>query len=162
MKSQKQCVYESVIKFFTQNKTSFKDGQIARELIDTEGRKVIHDMIFEGFKSGEVALKKEMTDDEIRKYIPGLLSNHLRKDTRLNGGDKYEAKNPGSMTGNSDPQIKNMRLLVKQYEGQPEEAKLRESLDAMVEAWKAKNGKKSATVKVDASLIPDEFKKYVA
>jgi hypothetical protein len=96
MKSQKECVYESVINFFKENGIKFSEGQNAKDLIDTEGRKLIHNQILASFKSGAVSLKIEMNDEELTKYIPALLSNHLRKDTRLNGGEKYEAAEPGN------------------------------------------------------------------
>ena len=35
----------------------------------------------------------------------------LRKDTRLNGGTKYEAKNPGSRRGSADAQVVALRKL---------------------------------------------------
>jgi len=42
-------------------------------------------------------------DAKLRSYCSGLQSNWLRKDTRLNGGVKYVAKNPGSRAGSTDP-----------------------------------------------------------
>ena len=77
-----------------------------------EQRASVKQIIYEGFKSGAIVLSKNYDDKELMEYIPGLISNWLRKDKRLNGGVKYEAKNPGSRTGVTDPQLVAMRSLL--------------------------------------------------
>lgn len=66
-----------------------------------------------GFQTGAIQLEKTFTESELKAYVSGLLSNWLRKDTRLNGGTKYEAKNPGSRAGAGDSSMKEMRKLLK-------------------------------------------------
>ncbi len=82
----------------------------------TDQRKSVNQILFEGIRSGSVELRDGHaghTDDKVLKsYVSGLQSNWLRKDPRLNGNVKYEAKNPGSRAGSTDPQIKAMRLLL--------------------------------------------------
>ena len=74
----------------------------------------ILEIVLEGFMSGEVELSSESKRNEayLRKYIPGLVNNHVRKDKRLNGGTEYVAKNPGSRQGAGDPQLKALRGLL--------------------------------------------------
>ena len=72
----------------------------------------IEDRVFQFFKSGECTHSKQPSDAQLKKYIPGLVNNWLRKDKRLNGGNKYVAKNPGSRTGSGDEILKNLRLLL--------------------------------------------------
>jgi hypothetical protein len=45
--------------------------------------------LMEMFSVGDVVLIKDMTQDQVWGYLSGLISNWLRKDTRLNGGVKY-------------------------------------------------------------------------
>jgi len=84
-----------------------------------EERALVTEILVEGFNAGRIALKDTPANAEkladvskLRSYCSGLQSNWLRKDTRLNGGVKYVAKNPGSRAGSTDPQIKAMRTLL--------------------------------------------------
>src|SRR3990170_1963133 len=102
---QVECVFMIVTGFLG---AKLKPGTDAKGLLTKEDLAKIHLMVFEQFKAKKVDLKTDFTDEELTKYIPGLVNNHLRKDDRLNGGVKYEAKNPGTMTGNIDPEIKEL------------------------------------------------------
>jgi hypothetical protein len=147
------------MKYFESKDIKFVEGQIAKDLIDTEGRKTIHAAVKKGFESGNVSLSTEMTGEKLVKYIPGLVSNHLRKDKRLNGGKQYEPTESGKFTGNSNPQIREMRKLVKALDGKPQQLVVQAKLNEMINAWKAKNGVK--TVEIDTDLIPAEFRALV-
>lgn len=52
----------------------------------------------------------------VENYWPGTIDNWLRKDTRLNGGVKYETKNPGSRAGMQNKQVKATRGYIKSLE----------------------------------------------
>lgn len=71
-------------------------------------------VVTEGFLSGNIQLSDESKRNPtyIKSYVPGLINNHVRKDKRLNGGTTYVAKNPGSRSHHSDPQIKAMKALI--------------------------------------------------
>src|ERR1035437_5348028 len=77
-----------------------------------EQRAMVREILFQGFKAGEIVLGKDFDDKKLTEYIPGLISNWLRKDKRLNGGIAYVPANPGSRSGSSDPQVKAMRALL--------------------------------------------------
>ena len=49
--------------------------------------------------------------DKVKLYTTGMVNNHLRKDLRLNGGTKYQPKNPGSRAGSGDEQLKALKAL---------------------------------------------------
>lgn len=89
------------------------------KLTDEEKRLAI-ELITADFQSGLVELKGDRDNEWIRKYVPGLLNNWMRKDTRLNGGGKYEAKRPGSRTGSGDEMLQQMKALwnITKDEGQ--------------------------------------------
>ena len=73
----------------------------------------VHQRVLLGFINGDVNKNSGGTDEiALRKYIPGLVNNWVRKDTRLNGGTKYTPKNPGSRTGSGDETLKNLRILM--------------------------------------------------
>lgn len=97
-----------------------------------EQRAQVNAILCEGFKAGKITLDREYTDSDLKQYVSGLISNWLRKDTRLNGGSKYEAKNPGSRAGSSDPQLKAMRALLTTDITPEEKAEVQEYIDARV------------------------------
>ena len=77
----------------------------------------VHKLVFTAFKQGICEKKSGGQDDEsLAKYIPGLVNNWLRKDTRLNGGTKYTAKNPGSRSGSGDESVRAMKTLLSMTE----------------------------------------------
>ena len=117
-------------------------------LTKAEREKVIC-LLVEGFEQDKIELSSKQED--LRKYTVGLLNNWLRKDTRLNGGDKYEAKNPGSRSGSADPVVKNLRLMLKTEITETQKKVIEEAIAARVSALKPK------TVEVDMSVIPADI-----
>lgn len=118
-----------------------------------EQRASINQVLCEGFKSGKIALDREFSDSDLKQYVSGLISNWLRKDTRLNGGEKYAAKNPGSRAGSTDPQLKAMRALLTTVSSSEEKAEIQGYIDARVsEIAKTKQVKV-----VDFSALPADL-----
>ena len=97
-----------------------------------EQRAQVNMILFEGFRSETIELDSTFTDSELKAYVSGLQSNWLRKDKRLNGNVQYIAKNPGSRTGSSDPQIKAMRLLLSTKTDADERAEIQSFIDKRV------------------------------
>ena len=87
--------------------------------------------------------------------MSGLQSNWLRKDTRLNGGMKYTAKNPGSRAGSSDPSLKAMIALLSTLTDESERAEVQSYIDAKRAEIAAT---KQAKV-VDFSALPADLAK---
>ena len=94
--TQKEAVYLAVTGFYG---SKFSNGMTHTK----EDKAKIVDILVEQFEAGNIEIKS--AQENVRTYMIGLLNNHLRKDTRLNGGEKYVAKNPGSRAGQSNPQI---------------------------------------------------------
>jgi hypothetical protein len=95
------------------------DGPVsAADMMTSADKEKTVDIICKGFMSGEV----EMSDEgktkyftqpaELRKYVVGLVNNWLRKATELNGGQKYQVKNPGSRKGSSNETVRALRQLL--------------------------------------------------
>lgn len=144
--TQREAVFQAIC-----NVTGF-DGEGA-VVISKEQRSQVNSILFEGFRAGTIQLDREYSDSELKSYVSGLQSNWLRKDKRLNGGMKYEAKNPGSRAGSTDPQLKAMRALLTTLTDESERAEVQGYIDAKVaEISKAKQVKT-----VDYSALPADL-----
>jgi hypothetical protein len=160
--NQREAVFQATIKVLEEQGVQFEKGMDVSEHMSKSARASICAIITEGFKSGTVEFKdtpsnqaKLADESELKKYVSGLVNNWHRKDTRLNGGDQYQPKNPGSRTGNTDPEIKQLRLLMKSGQLTSEQAtivqaRLDEKLAAMAAA--------KAKTEVDFSALPEDLK----
>ena len=108
--NQRESVYSAVV--------AVKGNVSGKVELTTEERARVVGLVCEAFDAGEVTFKETDANQakladakELKKYVVGLVNNWLRKDPNLNGGEKYEAKNPG--TRSSDAQLKNLNLLLK-------------------------------------------------
>lgn len=88
MKQQKEAVYGAVCEVL--NKTTFTE----KVQLNADQRKLVVELIAKGLEQGEITLsdkarQKHDTLEKLQKdYVPGLLSNWLNKDQRLNGGNQ--------------------------------------------------------------------------
>lgn len=149
MKSQVEAVIELV-----ESVVEIVPGQ-AVELTDAQRKQVI-DGLVNGFTKGEIKLRSLYDSDiKLRTYCAGLLSNWLRKSSKLNGGEQYQAKNPGSRSGSTEykqaMQLK--KFLVSQNK----------SIPAELEQFIATNAPqpKAKTKQIDVSSLPEELKNLV-
>ena len=136
------------------------DGFDSAVILTKEQRETVVGMVTEGILAGKVdfsteAKAKHDTEAKIRSYTTGMVSNHLRKDKRLNGGEVYIIKNPGSRA-KKDEAITSMRLLQAQYENGSEpwheiEAAICERLTQLENA-------KKKEVKINADAIPENLR----
>src|SRR5665213_1962213 len=112
MKTQKECVFTIIESMdvgtgkFVPTKPQLQQiyEYVALEL--HEGR---------AFLKPESRIKYATLESLRKDYVPGMVSNWIRKDLRLNGGEKYETKNPGSRAGQGDDQLKNLKALKAQH-----------------------------------------------
>lgn len=151
MKTQKESVYQVIVALFGHDGGEFKPSK--------ENIKEICNLVTEDIVSGNVSFSddaklKYPTPTDIRtKYVPGMVSNWLRKDTRLNGGEKYETKNPGSRAGQGDEVLKSLKGLKQLH---PEHAA---EIDLEIAKRVEELGlKKKQQVTIDLDKIPDSLK----
>lgn len=157
MKSQRESVFAAVCQVL--GTTSFNGeakltNEQRKEVIDT----VAHELNAGDAQLSENARAKFDTFEKIKGYSSGLVSNWLRKDTRLNGGDKYEAKNPGSRAGQGDEMLKNLKALRSQLTDSAHIAAVDEKIaerTAEIATSKAK------TVSIDINSIPEELRHLI-
>lgn len=90
--SQKQAVISAVA---NELGSSFVSGQTnVRELLTDAQIDSIRSTVLEGVLSGSVTFGKDLTDVKaVKRYINGMIDNHIRKARELNGGNKYVATN---------------------------------------------------------------------
>jgi hypothetical protein len=147
--TQKEAVFSAVTNVCTATDGVFSPTK--------EQRAQINMILFEGFKAGSIAYDGDVpADSELKAYVSGLQSNWLRKDKRLNGNVTYVAKNPGSRSGSSDPQIKAMRALLATKTESAERAEIQKFIDARLVTLKP-----SATVEIDVEALPEELRHLV-
>ena len=149
MKNQKEATYQA-IKSVCPSHEDFTALTISKDERDS-----IVAILVEGFKAGEIELKRQQ--DDLVKYTRGLVNNWLKKDKRFNGNVVFKHKNPGIRAGQGDPQVKALRTMLKMTE---EKGGSAEDLEAIQEAINARIAEIKPKVErtVDESLIPDSLK----
>lgn len=144
--TQKEAVFQAV------SNITGHDGDGA-VVINKEQRAQVNMILFSGFRAGSIELDREYTDADLKSYVSGLQSNWLRKDKRLNGNIKYEAKNPGSRAGATDPGLKAMRALMSTLTEAADIAEVQVHIDAKVSEINATK----VTKTVDFSALPADL-----
>ena len=162
MKNQHQAVVSAAKEVLG---TRFQAGVDIKSYVTKEERAKVIELVVAGFMAGEV----EMSDEarvkysdakSLTGYTNGLVTNWFNKSKELNGGVKYEAKNPGARAGSNDAQIQEMKLLQQKLEaaGNVEgAAKVAAAIVGRLEELKAT--KANAKLReVDVSKLPEELR----
>lgn len=157
--SQKEAVYSAVTSVLGENNINVSEGTDVSTLMTRELRSQVNQVLFEGFRSGNVELDREYSDSDLKAYVSGLQSNWLRKDKRLNGGAKYSAKNPGSRIGSSDPSLKAMRALLTTLTTDADRSEVQYAIDARVSEIQASKVKKTV---INVEALPSSLTKFLA
>jgi hypothetical protein len=153
--SQKDAVFNAIQSVFSQAGKSI-DGKIS---LTKEERATVTQIVTAGIEEGSVSFSDESrvkypTTADVKGYVSGMVGNWLTKDKRLNGGSKYQAKNPGSRTGQGDDVMRNLKALRDQLTNS-------EHIEAVEEKIKERtnelNAAKTKKVEVDFSQIPADL-----
>lgn len=157
--SQKEAVYAAVTAFLAENDRPFDDAMKVE--LETEDRKTIVAMIVGAIQSGSVDLTVEAaakynTAEKMHGYVTGLLSNWLRKDERLNGGEKHSIKEPGSRAGQTDSTVKALRALQRSLSLKEEINMVEEEIQTRLQELKLEKVKKGPAINLD--LIPENLR----
>ena len=113
VQTQKEAVFSAVSSVLSEAGIAVNEGENFASVLTKELRSRVTNILVEGFNNGTIAIESNPgSEAKLRTYCSGLISNWLRKDTRMNGGSKYVAQKPGSRVGSTDPQLKAMRLLL--------------------------------------------------
>jgi hypothetical protein len=156
MLSQKEGVFQAIVELFNfSGKGKFTPTK--------DQRKQIVEMVTAGIMDGNIEFSEEAqakypTSKDVSGYVTGMVSNWLRKDTRLNDSETYVAKNPGSRTGSGDEMLKNLKALRTQLSDKDKIAKVDEAIENRKSELQAAKAK-SVTINVDA--IPEELRHLI-
>lgn len=148
MMKQGEAVFQAVSAVF---------GEINGALPETgkwtsEQKNAVYAAMLTSFKAGQWTKTSGGTDDAaVQKYIPGLVNNWVRKDKRLNGGIKYETKNPGSRTGTTDESVKAMKQLLAVTVDPAVKQQIQAAIDARLEELKPK-------AKINVEALPEALR----
>ena len=94
---------------FTESETN------AKEFLSSDHLSTIADEVTSGIFAGTVGFGGPTEDEgKVRSYVVSMISNHLRKSKKLNGGMKYESNGTGR--GSRDTVLSNLQRLIKNYE----------------------------------------------
>ena len=154
MMTQKEAVYTAVKSIMG---SEFSEGTDCGAWFKArkDAKAQLHAAVLEGVG---VNFEVKNEQENMGVYITGLIANHLRKDTRLNGGEAYTPANPGSRAGQGDPAIKASRQLLKTLvEGTPEFDKVKAFIDTKIAANKAAK----QTIEIDVDALPAELRSLV-
>jgi hypothetical protein len=154
--TQKEAVFQAITNVLAENGVDFQEGMDVKPVLTREMRAQVNTILFSGFREGKIAAETEFNDSDLKSYVSGLQSNWVRKDKRLNGNTKYEAKNPGSRVGQGDAQLKALRALLSTKSDADERAEIQGYIDARI----AEVGK-SKTVTINVDALPEELRHLV-
>lgn len=159
--NQREGVYVTIMNFLADQGINFDDGQAqtAQEILGKTGRKAVVELICFGLLGNEIEMKSEArskysTEASMMKYASELVSNWLRKDPRLNGGEKYVPANPGSRAGTGDSMIKELKKLrtVQEQAGNTEAVTMID--DAITARTQELGLEKAKVIEIDTSKLP--------
>lgn len=161
--TQKQAVRNAIFSVLEARNISYElNGPVAiGDVMTADDKSAAREILFTGFRNGEIEYKegfdsKVNDDTELKKYVSGLLNNWMRKDKELNCGEVYKTKNPGSRAGSADPQIKELRKLLKVTESESDKKAIQDAITARLAQIKPEK-----TVQIDASALPEHLRSLV-
>jgi hypothetical protein len=106
---------DAVIEAVMKVKPDFKQhSDKGNEIIIDDIRKQVCEIVTEGILNGDIDYNKdEKNIKEVKSYVPGMVSNWLRRNKVLNGDVNAKAAKPGSRLGVGDEELKTLRDLRK-------------------------------------------------
>lgn len=151
--TQGEAVYQAVNEVIGDRLKAHQEEGMAVQLSDAQLDQV-HSKVLLSFQTGQTVHSKNPTEAQLRKYIPGLVNNWLRKDSRLNGNTKYTTKKPGSRSGSGDESVKAMRTLLSVTTDPAAKAQIQAAIDERIAALKP-------TPEINAALLPESLRHLV-
>ena len=157
MMNQKEGVFQAVVGL-----VGDVDGAVQ---LDREQKRELISILAGQLEAGDIevseAKRAKCTEAKHwRDYASNILNNWTRKDTRLNGGERYVAKNPGSRAGSGDDQVRELRKLKSTMTNPDHIAKVDQAIAERIAELKAEKAKASIE-SIDLDMIPDHLKSLV-
>lgn len=164
--SQHQAVINATTAHFGER---YELGTDVKDITTKADKKAIATKIAEQMLEGSVELSDaarakygESVESLTNKYVVGMVTNWFNKSKELNGGVKYETKNPGSRAGGSDPMLREMRLLKKQLAEVGNDDGVAKVEAAINERIAQINATKLKTVEINPDNLPEHLRTLLA
>lgn len=159
-KKQKEAVVEAIISVLGD---SFQpNSTIVKDVITSEQKSEIRDIIFNGILSGEIGYNKDLTNEsEVRKYTNGLIDNHIRRAKELNGGTVYKPSREGTKR---DAQLKELNKLLNSgrfQEGSEEYIAISSHIQTRKSQIAAERANGAPAAPVDVDMLPANLRGLV-
>jgi len=154
---QVQAVFNAVSQIlgdsFTSNET------IVSDVLSPTQKSEVRDLVFTGIMKGDVAFKGDLENEAaVRRYVNGMVDNHLRKSQLLNGGVVYKPTGVGTKR---DPQLRELNRLLKTLEpGSDDFSNVEKHITLRTSQLVKERAAKSlanSRSKIDTSILPDNL-----
>lgn len=160
MLTQKEAVFNAITSYFEDNGIDFEPG--TKIELSKEQRASITEIVTAGIEANEVAFSeaakaKYADSDKIKGYVSNMVGNWLTKDPDLNGGVKYEPKNPGSRAGQGDPELRELKKLLKKVTATGSDEHITAVQTAIDERMEVLAISKVKDVNIDFTILPDSL-----
>ena len=150
MMNQRNAVFAAVCAVLSQD--SFSEPVT----LSKDQKTQVYSLLQAQFESGQIELRGDHDSTWIKQYVPGLVNNWLRKDARLNGDTKYQAKNPGIRQGSGDQQLKAMKALLSVTTNEVDKATIQSAIEARKSELAAAKAKP-----IDIEALPESLRHLV-
>lgn len=145
---QRDCVLKHTIEMVRERKLSWTEGQDMKPVADKAFLGELADRVTADIASGACEMRNLKQDPkELRRYVVGMVNDAYRKDKRMNGGVRYEFKNPGSRAGAGDEVLRTLRAYLASSRDEAERACIQAEIDLRLEQVKPRKT-------VDLSVLP--------
>jgi hypothetical protein len=166
--NQREATFQAITTVLSNSGVNFTSGEDAKSVLTSEHKKKVRDILVSGLKDGSITstqefMSKMSTDADLSKYTSGLISNWIKKDTRLNGNKKHQSSGGNSSSnrvGNSDSQVKELKKLLKATVGTDSEQEVAEALNARINELKV-NKTSRAKSSISVESIPENLQHLV-
>jgi hypothetical protein len=128
-------------------------------VITKEQKSDVRQAVLDGILNGTVVYNGDTSDTAaVKRYVNGMVDNHLRKSRILNGGSTYKPSATGSKR---DPQLRELNKLLKTVEpGTDNYAKVQQHIatrTAQIQAEKTQKHAADIRASIDTSVLPDNL-----
>ena len=133
-------------------------------VITKEQKAEVRENVFNGILSGDVVYNGDTSDETaVKRYVNGMVDNHLRKSKILNGGSTYKPSGNGTKR---DPQLRELGKLLKTFEpGTEMYANVEQSISTrttQLHTEKSQQQVANVRASIDTSVLPDNLASMLA
>lgn len=131
----------------------------ALEVLTKEQKSAVQEIVLNGVLNGSVTFSKSTDDvEEVKRYVNGMVDNHLRRSKVLNGGTTYKSSGKGSK---KDPQLRELNKLLNTLEpGTEKYNQVQQHISArqtQIQAERTQRQAAQVRASIDTSVLPENL-----